>query len=102
MMQVQRREDKLHIEALERQLKAEVKRRSDLEDQIVRNKQDSIIDLRERIATEVHRQGWDADTASAMFGWVISEPAKPLKSTVKKRRKYTKRSKVWKKRGKKS
>ena len=37
------------------------------------------IDLRERIATEVHRQQWYAPTADAMYAWIMDQSSAPKK-----------------------
>lgn len=64
------------------------------------------IDLsrRERIAIEVHRQGWDASTADRMLTWIAGKAPvailKPKKAKKTGKRKYTKKSKFWAKKKK--
>lgn len=58
--------------------------------------------LRERIAMEVHRQGWDADLADRMLAWISGNKKSPKKTATAKtkKRKYTKKAKFWNKKRK--
>ena len=56
------------------------------------------IDLRERIATEVHRQQWYAPTADAMYAWIMDQSA-PKKVVKAKKSKGKRGPKLGVKRG---